>query len=114
MAQKFTKVDIGSEIELFFTGYVSYDDVSESDDFIEAIAIQPEDESIRVTLYHCQYLDFPDTEEDISEKDLLLLIDIYDDLYEDKHILFDEILEIDIDPLDENADDSIVRYVEEY
>jgi len=111
MAQRFTKVDVGVDIELFYTGYISYDDVSESDDFVEAIATCPVDETVKVVIYHCQYLDFPDKVEDISEKDLNILIDIYDDLVEDNHILFDEYLEVDIEPLEE---DISLKIVEEY
>lgn len=111
MAQRFSKVDIGEDIELFFSGYISYEELCENDDFIDAIAECPVNERIRVVLTHCQYLDFPDTMEDMPEDDLNDLIDIYDDLLEDGHIYFDKYLDVNIEPLEEDIlSGEIVEY----
>lgn len=111
MAKKFTVALINEKYQVFLPGFVEIEDLSGSDEIVDILAEYDSFESVSFLVEHSLFNDFPNQKNtDISNKDMEILMDNYEYLYNEGYISVVEIAEFDIYGIKEDTE--YVEYVE--
>ena len=102
MAKRFSVIKVGEKKELFCSGYVETSDLEDIDAFIDCLEKVSSFEQVHVTISHMMYMDFPEPNEDITNDDLAILLEIFDSLADDGYIYLERTIDFDIDGLGED------------
>ena len=101
MAKRFTIVGVGEDSEFFYPGYMGIEELPEAESVLEELMNYSALEKVSVVISHCLLLDFPEPDEDISDEELDILLDSYEDLVDEGYIYLDEVAELELDGLQE-------------
>lgn len=101
MAKRFTIVNFNDEEFIYLKGFKTEDEITDSEAVLETWNNYYETDTVHIIIDHCLLLDVPEPDEDISDEDLDIVIEMWDSLVEDEHIYLEERAEFDTTGLKE-------------
>jgi hypothetical protein len=97
MAKKFTVALINDTYQVFLPGFVEIEELSDSLEIVDILSEYSSFEKVSFLVEHSLFNDFPNQKNiDISDKDIVLLMDNYEYLLNEGYISIEEVAEFEI------------------